>query len=47
MLPVSRCNGRPIGSGAPGPMFNKLIDAWSQLVNVDIRGQAKQFATRS
>jgi len=46
MLPVSRCNGRSIGKGAPGPMFNKLIDAWSQLVNVDIRGQAKQFAVR-
>jgi len=46
MLPVSRCNGQPIGGGAPGPLFNKLLDAWSQLVKVDIRAQARQFAAR-
>jgi branched-subunit amino acid aminotransferase/4-amino-4-deoxychorismate lyase len=41
MLPVVRCNGQAIGTGAPGPIFQKLLAAWSQRVGVDIAGQAK------
>jgi len=47
LLPVSRLDGRPIGSGAPGPVFRRLLEAWSRLVGVDIATQARRFAVRS
>ncbi|HEY0982985.1 aminotransferase class IV [Schlesneria sp. T3-172] len=36
MLPVTRFNGSPIGAGVPGPVFQRLMAAWSDLVGVDI-----------
>ncbi len=39
LMPVTAVNGRPIGSGRPGPMFERLISEWSQRVGVDIRRQ--------
>lgn len=39
MLPVTRINGVKIGDGRPGPMFARLLQAWSQLVGVDVRAQ--------
>jgi branched-subunit amino acid aminotransferase/4-amino-4-deoxychorismate lyase len=46
LLPVTRFNGRPIGSGEPGPIFRSLLDAWSQMQGVDIAAQAARFAKR-
>jgi branched-subunit amino acid aminotransferase/4-amino-4-deoxychorismate lyase len=46
LLPVTRWNGAAIGNGQPGPVFQRLIESWSELVGVDIIGQAKQFARR-
>ena len=46
LLPVVSVDGRPIGSGKPGPLFQKMIDAWSRLVGIDIVEQAKKFAVR-
>jgi branched-subunit amino acid aminotransferase/4-amino-4-deoxychorismate lyase len=46
LLPVVRMNGRPIGSGAPGDIFRRLLAAWSELVGVDIQTQAQRFARR-
>ena len=46
LLPVTRMNDRPIGRGAPGTVFGRLLDAWSQMVGVDIVGQAERFARR-
>jgi len=43
---VTKLNGRPIGSGEPGPIVLQLRDAWSQMVGIDIEAQAKQFAKR-
>jgi branched-subunit amino acid aminotransferase/4-amino-4-deoxychorismate lyase len=43
--PVVRLDGRRIGSGAPGPTFRKLLEAWSRLVGLDIQAQAERFAT--
>lgn len=43
MLPVVRCNGQAIGTGQPGPVYQKLLAAWSKRVGVDIAGQAKAF----
>ena len=46
LLPVTRWNRAAMGDGQPGPIFRRLIEAWSELVNVDIIGQARQFAQR-
>ena len=45
MMPVTRFNGAPISSGRPGPIYRRLIKAWSSSVGLDIPGQAKQYAT--
>jgi len=39
LAPVTRINGLEIGSGRPGPVFKRLMDAWSERVGVDIVGQ--------
>ena len=40
LLPATQLNGRPIGAGRPGPIFAKLLAAWSEMVGVDIAAQA-------
>src|SRR5690606_29568509 len=30
MLPVIACSGRVVGSGQPGPMYQRLLAAWSE-----------------
>lgn len=47
LLPVAALNRSPIGTGQPGPMFQRAIAAWSQLVGCDIVQQARQFAVRT
>ena len=47
LLPVTRCNRLPIGKGEPGPVGKQLLSAWSDLVGLDIRQQALQFARRT
>jgi branched-subunit amino acid aminotransferase/4-amino-4-deoxychorismate lyase len=46
LLPVVTLDGLPIGSGQPGPVFQKLLTAWSEQVGVDIAAQAQKFAIR-
>jgi branched-subunit amino acid aminotransferase/4-amino-4-deoxychorismate lyase len=46
LLPVTRFNGRPIGEGAPGQVFHRLLAAWSELAGVDVVAQAERFARR-
>jgi branched-subunit amino acid aminotransferase/4-amino-4-deoxychorismate lyase len=46
LLPVTRFEGRPIGSGVPGPVFARLLSAWSELAGVDIVRQSRDFAAR-
>jgi hypothetical protein len=46
VLPVTRFNGRPIGRGEPGPFFRSLLDAWSQMQDLDIAAQAAEFVMR-
>jgi len=43
---VTRLNGQPIGDGTPGPISQRLREAWSRMVGVDIEAQAKRFAKR-
>ncbi len=44
ILPISAIDGRKIGSRYPGPCAGKLLGAWSDMVGVDIVGQARKFA---
>ncbi|HWA99917.1 MAG TPA: hypothetical protein VG713_15570, partial [Pirellulales bacterium] len=44
LLPVSAIDGQAIGGGRPGPVFTRLLQAWSDAVGLDIAGQALKFA---
>lgn len=46
LLPVTRFNGRRIGSGSPGPTFQRLLSAWSERVGLDLAAQAIRFSGR-
>jgi branched-chain amino acid aminotransferase len=44
MLPCTKINGLAIGGGKMGPIFKRLLAAWSEEVGVDILAQTKAFA---
>lgn len=44
MLPVTSCNGSPIGEGKPGKVFGALLDAWGKNVGVDIKAQIQKWS---
>lgn len=44
MMPVTRFNFQPIGAGKPGPIYLRLLDAWSKEVGVNIPDQAREYA---
>lgn len=46
LMPVTRINGIPIGSGKPGPIFDRLLEAWSKRVGLDISRQIAEGARR-
>ncbi len=46
VLPVTRVDRRPIGDGRPGPTVKRLLQAWSEVVGVDIVAQARYYAPR-
>ena len=37
-------NGLALGDGRPGPIVGKLLQAWSQLVGIDVVEQATRHA---
>lgn len=39
LMPVTRFNHQPIGNGRPGPMFYRLMAAWSDYVGLDVLDQ--------
>ena len=45
VIPVTKFNGESIGDGQPGPVFRRLMAAWSDTVGVDIVQQAQLCAT--
>jgi branched-chain amino acid aminotransferase len=45
LLPVTRLNEITIGTGTPGPVYERLLDAWCDLVGVDIRTQGAANST--
>jgi branched-chain amino acid aminotransferase len=46
LLPVTRFNSRAIGDGKPGPLFTRLLTAWSEMAGVEIAEQAERFSVR-
>ena len=43
MVPITRFDLRAVGDGAPGPVYQKLLAAWSAEVGVDIAAQAREY----
>jgi branched-subunit amino acid aminotransferase/4-amino-4-deoxychorismate lyase len=46
LMPVTKINGVPIGDGRPGPVWRRLLAAWSELVGIDIEHQIREGAAR-
>ncbi|MEK6260492.1 MAG: aminotransferase class IV [Planctomycetota bacterium] len=46
LLPVTKLNGRQIGTGSSGPMYRRLMDEWSRLVGMDIIEQMRAVAEK-
>lgn len=46
LLPIVRCNGQPIGAGAPGPRYQRMLAAWNGAVGLDIAEQARVLSAR-
>lgn len=44
IAPVVSLNGIKIGAGAPGPVFQQITQAWSDIVGIDIVDQAMAYA---
>jgi branched-subunit amino acid aminotransferase/4-amino-4-deoxychorismate lyase len=47
VLPIVECDGRAVGSGKPGPIYRRLLTAWSELVGLDVAEQARRLANRN
>ncbi|GAA4439810.1 MULTISPECIES: aminotransferase class IV [Bremerella] len=45
VIPCNTWNGKPISVGKPGPIFKQLIEAWEEMVGLNVREQALRFAT--
>ncbi len=43
MAPATRINGLDIGTGKPGPVFERIIGAWSERVGLDIVEQITSY----
>lgn len=46
LMPVTRINGSPIGTGKPGQIYQKLMKAWNRRVGLDIARQIAEGARR-
>ena len=44
MVPITRFNFQAVGDGQVGPVYRRLLAAWSEEVGVDIAAQARQYA---
>jgi hypothetical protein len=46
MVHAHSFEGQQIGDGKPGPVFDRLINAWKECVGIDFVAQAREYATR-
>jgi hypothetical protein len=44
MMPVTQFNFQPVGDGKPGPVYHRIIEAWSAEVGINIPAQAERYA---
>lgn len=44
ILPATRFDGAPVGPGTPGPVYRRLLAAWSADVGLDIAAQSRSSA---
>ena len=44
LMPATRFNGHAIGTGAVGPITQRLMAAWNAMVEVDMVAQARLYA---
>lgn len=42
LISVTRFNNQSIGNAAPGPVWRKLVDVWSEAVGVDLHTQIRE-----
>ncbi len=42
LMPVTRINDAPLGDGQPGPVYRRLLTAWSQRVGLNIERQMEE-----
>ena len=42
LMPATRFNGLPVGDGQVGPVTKQILATWSEMVGMDIAGQAQQ-----
>lgn len=47
MIPCTRFNFQAIGDGRPGPVYRRLLKAWSEEVGLDIAAQARVYGDRA
>lgn len=47
MVPITRFDFQSVGTGRPGPIYRRLIEAWSEEVGLDIPAQAREYAERA
>ena len=41
-MPATKFNGLPVGDGKVGPVTRRLLEAWSELVGLDIVAQGQR-----
>jgi branched-chain amino acid aminotransferase len=46
LLPVGSLNGRSIGSAVPGPVTQRLTQAWNRLAGLDIPAQYQRYGAK-
>ncbi len=44
ILPVSELNGAPIGEAVPGPVTQRLTEAWNGVAGLDVAEQMRRYA---
>ena len=44
MVPITRFDFYPVGDGKRGPLFQRLLDAWSEEVGISIDAQFKEYS---
>ena len=47
MIPITRCDFQHVGDGTPGPIYRRLLGAWSEEVGVDLVAQAREYAQKA